>query len=437
MSLLIVLFSVITLLVLIVKKIHPVLALLVVSIATGFALGMPAKKILASIQEGAGSTLGSVALVIILGAILGKWMEESGAAHQITSTLVKKFGVKYIQWAVLLTGFLVGLPMFYNAGFVILIPLVFTIALETGLPLLYIGLPMAASLSVTHGLLPPHPAPLALASIFKADVGKTLLYGLIIAIPTVIIAGPLLGRLLKNIHATPPPEMMTTIKKSKEHALSPFLSFFIALLPVFIILCAVIFNLIYPVSPLHDLFVFLGDPVIAFLISVLITLFILCTRKDFTIESCMRSAVQSISAVAIIIMIIAAGGVFKQILVDSGIGNSIRDMSAAWNLSPLILGWLAAAFLRVTLGSATVASLTAAGIVAPLVATMQVSPELMVLAVGSGSLMFSHVNDTGFWMFKEYFNLSIKQTFLSWTLMETIISILGLCGVMLLNNTRL
>jgi gluconate transporter len=432
MQFLIILFAIILLLLLIVKKLNPFLALLVVSIATGFALGMTPGKILMAVQNGAGSTLGSVALVIVLGAILGKWMEISGAAHQITRTLVKSFGIKHIQWAMMLTGFLVGLPMFYNAGFVILIPLVFTVALETGLPLLYIGLPMAASLSVTHGLLPPHPAPLALASMFGANTGKTLLYGLIIAIPSVIIAGPLLGRSLKRIHASPPPALVEKSSDSRKPVLSPFLAFAIALLPVAIILLCLAVHLITPSSKWDAYFVFAGDPVIAFLISVLLTLLVLSGKNEMRIETLMKSAADAVGGVALIIMIIAAGGVFKQVLVDSGIGDNIRDLSIQLNLPPLVLGWLAAAFLRVTLGSATVAGLTAAGIVAPIVAKGGVSPELMVLAVGSGSLMFSHVNDTGFWMFKEYFNITVKETFLSWTVMETIISILGLCGVLLI-----
>ena len=430
MPLLIVLAGILLLLLLIVKKLNPLLALLIVSIVTGLLLKMPLSKLLVTIQTGIGSTLGSVAIVIVLGAIMGKWMEESGAAHRITQTLVKKFGVKNIQWAVMLTGLMVGIPMFYNAGFVVLVPLVFALAAETGLPLLYLAMPMAASLSVTHGLLPPHPSPVALAALFKANTGRTLLYGLIIALPAVVIAGPLMGRLVKNIKATPPEGLINSTEKKE---MPPaFTSFFIALMPVIIILCFVLLSFLFPAGNLKEYFIFFGDPNIAFLISIIITLFILQSNKKYSVTQLMKWATDAVASIAMIIMIIAAGGVFKQVLIDGGVGDYIKNISSEFHFQPLLLGWLIAALLRVSIGSATVAGLTAAGIVAPLV-TGNVSAELMVLSVGSGSLMFSHVNDTGFWMFKEYFNLSVKQTLLSWTVMETIVSVLGLIGVLLLN----
>jgi Gnt-I system high-affinity gluconate transporter len=418
MPLLIVLAGILLLLLLIVKKLNPLLALLVASIVTGLLLRMPLTKLLLSIQNGIGSTLGSVALVIVMGAILGKWMEETGAAHRITQSLVKKFGIKNIQWAVMLTGLMVGIPMFYNAGFVVLVPLIFALAAETGLPLLYLAMPMAASLSVTHGLLPPHPSPVALAALFKANTGKILLYGLMIAIPTVIIAGPLLGRLLKNVKALPPEGLFSSSAKEKKELLPAGTSFLIALLPVFIILLFVLLSFLFPEENLKQYFNFFGDPTIAFLISILITLLILQSGKKYTVTQLMQWASGAVAGIAMIIMIIAAGGVFKQVLIDGGVGEYIKNISKEFQLQPLVLGWLIAALLRVSVGSATVAALTAAGIVSPLV---------------TGSLMFSHVNDTGFWMFKEYFNLSVKQTFLSWTLMETIVSVLGLIGVLLLN----
>ena len=433
MPLLIVLAGILLLLLLIVKKLNPLLALLVVSIVTGLLLKMPLSKLLLAIQNGIGSTLGSVAIVIVLGAIMGKWMEESGAAHRITQTLVKKFGVKNIQWAVMLTGLMVGLPMFYNAGFVVLVPLVFALAAETGLPLLYLAMPMAASLSVTHGLLPPHPSPVALSALFKANTGRTLLYGLIIAMPTVIIAGPILGRFLKGIKASPPEGLLSTAEKEKKELLPAATSFFIALMPVFIILSFVMLSYLFPSDSLKEYFNFFGDPNIAFLFSIIITLFILQSNNKYSVTQLMKWATDAVASIAMIIMIIAAGGVFKQVLIDGGVGDYIKNISNQFQFPPLALGWLIAALLRVSVGSATVAALTAAGIVSPLVIG-NVSPELMVLSVGSGSLMFSHVNDTGFWMFKEYFNLSVKQTFLSWTLMETIVSILGLIGILILNG---
>lgn len=432
MPLLIVLAGIILLLLLIAKKLSPLLALLISSVITGLLLGMPLGKLSASIQNGAGSTLGSVAIVIVSGAILGKWMEQTGAAHIITQALIKKFGLKNIQWAVMITGLMVGIPMFYNAGFVILVPLIFSLAAETGLPILYLAMPMAASLSVTHGLLPPHPSPVALAALFKADIGKTLLFGLIIAAPSVIIAGPVFGRLLKKINAPVPVNFSASSLKEKKETLSAGSSFIIALLPVCIILSSVFFSSLFADKKVSELWKFIGDPNIAFLISIIISIFILTAGKKYSLQQLMQWAGEGVSSIAMIIMIIAAGGVFKQVLIDGGVGDYIKNISTTFGLSPLVLGWTIAALLRVSVGSATVAALTAAGIVAPLISG-NVSPELMVLSVGAGSLMFSHVNDTGFWMFKEYFGLSVKQTFLSWTVMETIVSILGLAGVLAIN----
>jgi Gnt-I system high-affinity gluconate transporter len=421
------------LLVLIIKKINPFFSLLIVSIITGLLLHMPLTAIISSVQNGVGSTLGSIALVIAFGAILGKWMEATGASHQIAQTLIKKFGVKNIQWATMLTGLITGVTMFYNAGFVVLVPLIFALSAETGLSLLYIGIPLIAALSVTHGLLPPHPSPVALASLFKANVGKTLLYGLIIGIPTIIVAGPLFGRTLQHIKATPSEKIFSLHSINKKELPSIFVSFFITLLPVVLILCCVILSFLFPSSFLKNYFSFFGEPTIAFLITLIVAFFILSKNKKINPSALMQWSVDGISGIAIIIMIIAAGGAFKQILIDGGVSEYIKNICAQLSFSPLILGWMVAAIIRISVGSATVAALTAAGIVAPLLSSSNVSPELMVLAVGSGSLMLSHVNDTGFWMFKEYFNLSVKQTFLSWSVMEVIVSVMGLTGVLILN----
>ncbi len=433
MPLFIVLISIVLLLVLIIKKINPFFSLLIVSIATGLLLHMPLATIVSSIQNGVGSTLGSIALVIAFGAVLGKWMEATGSSHQIAKTLIKKFGIKNIQWATMITGLITGITMFYNAGFVVLVPLIFALGAETGLSLLYIGIPLIAALSVTHGLLPPHPSPVALSSLFKANIGKTLLYGLIIGIPTIIVAGPLFGRTLQHIKATPSEKIFSTKSFNDKELPSVFVSFLIALLPVILILCCVIFAFLFPSSFLKNYFSFFSEPTIAFLITLIVAFFILSEKKKVDPSTLMQWGVDGISGIAIIIMIIAAGGAFKQILIDGGVGEYIKNICSQLSISPLLFGWLVAAIIRISVGSATVAALTAAGIVAPLIGSSNVSPELMVLAVGSGSLMLSHVNDTGFWMFKEYFNLSVKQTFLSWSLMEVIVSVMGLMGVLILN----
>ena len=412
------------------KKVSPFLSLLSVALAAGLAFGMQPEALLKSVKAGVGSTLGDVALIICLGAILGKILELSGAAGRIANTLISSFGKKNIQWAVLLTGFLVGIPLFYNAGFIILVPLIFSIAKTAGLPLLYVAIPMAAGLSTTHCFLPPHPGPMFLVGAFKADLGKTLIYGLIIAIPVVIIAGPMLGKVLKNMNVEIPKEEKTdTEEKNMPEA---FESFILALLPVLLIALAVIAETFLPDSLLKKILLFSGDATVALLSSVFLAVFFLGIMKGRPMSRVMQWLNDAIAGVAVILLIITAGGVFKQVLIDSGTAAYIASFSKQWNIQPLLFAWIITALLRVAIGSATVAGITAAGIVSPLLASGTVSPELLVLAVGTGSVFGSHVNDSGFWIFKEFFKLSLKQTFLSWTVMETTISILGLIGVLLL-----
>lgn len=416
------------------KKVSPFLSLLIVAILTGLCLGLPPGEVLKSIEKGVGSTLGGLTFIICLGAILGKILELSGAAEQISATLVKVFGLKNIQWAVLLTGFLIGIPLYYNAGFIILVPLVFTLARKTGLPLLYLAIPMAASLSTTHCFLPPHPGPVILVNAFHANMGMVLIYGLIIAIPTVIIAGPLLGRRLQKIKID-----TSVFFSSQENSTSKILpaifpSFIISLLPVILITLAVLANsFLKEGSWIRVFFSFTGDSTIALLIAVILAIYYFGVRAGNTMETIMQWLNDAITGIAMILLIITAGGVLKQVLIDSGTSRYIASFSSSWQMPPLIFGWIVTALLRVTIGSATVAGITAAGVVSPLVAAGLVSPELMVLAVGAGSVFGSHINDSGFWMFKEFFKLTLKQTFLSWTIMETLISILGLLGVLLLN----
>jgi gluconate transporter len=434
MPLLIILVGIALLLLLTLKKVSPFLALLIVGIVVGLLLGMPVPAIISSIEKGVGSTLGGIALIICLGAILGKMLEKSGATQQISGTLINAFGKKNIQWAIVLTGFLVGIPLYYNAGFVILVPLVFSITVNSGLPLFYIAIPMAASLSTTHAFLPPHPGPALLITSFKADLGMTLIYGIILAIPLVIIAGPLLGRVMQRIKVNVKDNPLFTVAdEKKENLPGAWPSFIIALLPVILITGKVVAeNFIEGDNVLKTALYLLGDATVALLLSVLCAIYYFGIRTGKKMDATMKWLNEAIAGISLIILIIASGGVFKQVLVDSGTDTYITDLSKRWNMPPLVFGWLVAALLRLTLGSATVAGIAAAGIVAPLVGD-GVSAELMVLSVGAGSIFFSHVNDTGFWMFKEFFNLSLKQTFLTWSLMETVISVLGLVGVLLLD----
>jgi Gnt-I system high-affinity gluconate transporter len=362
-------------------------------------------------------------------------LEAGGAAEKISAALINAFGEKNIQWAVMVTGFLVGIPLYYNAGFVILVPLVFSITKRTNLPLLYVAIPMAASLSTTHCFLPPHPGPAFLVKAFNADMGQTLLYGLMIAIPVIIIAGPLLGRMMQRIKVNAVNFFGSTEQSTTKNLPPAFPSFLVALLPVLLITLAVVAtNFMEEGDLLRRILLFAGDPVIALLLTVLIAISYFGWRNGESVDTTTKWVNQAISGIAVILLIITAGGIFKQVLTDSGTGDYIASFSEKWNMPPLLFGWTVTALLRVTIGSATVAGITAAGIVTPLVTAGAVSPELMVLAVGTGSVFGSHVNDSGFWMFKEFFNLSLSQTFLSWTVMETTISILGLGGVLILDQ---
>ena len=415
------------------KKVSPFLSLLIVAITAGLLLGMDVKTLLASIEKGVGSTLGGLALIICLGAVLGKILEVSGAAERISTTLIDSFGEKNIQWSVLLTGFLIGIPLYYNAGFVILVPLIFNLARKTRLPLLYIATPMAASLSTTHCFLPPHPGPVVLVNAFQADMGKTLMYGILLAIPAVIIAGPIFSKFLRNFKVDDNPIFGNFDSKNFTTLPPAIPSFSVALLPVILIAASVIANAILSEScVVKTIFMFVGDSTIALLLSVLVALYYFGMRNNIALETQMKWVHDAISGIAVIILIITTGGVFKQVLTDSGSSEYIAAFSSKWNMSTILFAWVITAFLRITIGSATVAGITAAGIVSPLIIG-GVSPELMVLAVGAGSVFGSHINDSGFWMFKEFFNLSLQQTLLSWTIMESIISIVGLIGVLILD----
>ncbi len=435
MPLLIVISGILLLFILIAKfKLNPFITFIIVSLFVGIAEGMEPVAVVDSIQKGIGNILGFLVIILGLGAMLGKLVADSGAAQRITTKLVEKFGKKNIQWAVVLTGFIVGIPMFYSVGFVILIPLVFTIAAATGLPLLYVGLPMLASLSVTHGYLPPHPAPTAIAEIFQADIGKTLFYGILVAIPAIIVGGPLLSRTMKNIKASPLKEFINPTILKEDEMPGTGISIFTALLPVILIGISAIASFLLPEgSTALKVLAFIGNPVIAMLISVLVAIYTLGLARGKKMKEVMDSVASAITGITMVLLIIAGAGALKQVLIDSGVSEYIGEMLKGSAISPLILAWLIATIIRVCVGSATVAGLTAAGIVLPLATGANVSPELMVLAIGSGSLMLSHVNDSGFWLFKEYFNLSVKDTLKTWTVMETTVGVMGLLGVLVLD----
>jgi Gnt-I system high-affinity gluconate transporter len=372
-------------------------------------------------------------MIIALGAMLGKLVAESGAAQKISAVLMNAFGPSYIQWALMITGFIIGIPLFYGVGFVLLVPLAFSVVYQYRLPAVYISLPMVAALSVTHGFLPPHPSPVALAAQFGASIGLTLIYGIVVAIPTLIIAGPVFSRTLRNIKATP-------LETFRPHDLpekdlpGTAKSFLTALLPVILLALTALLSLA-PIrsSFLQNSIAFLSDATIVMLLSLFVATFSLGTNMGKPVKEIMAFYGEAVKDITLIILIIGAAGAFKQVLSDSGISQEIGLYMQNLHIPPLILGWLIAAIIRICIGSATVAGLTAAGIIAPLVSQTVVNPSLMVLSIGAGSLVCSHVNDSGFWIFKEYFNLSMKETFRSWTVMETLVAVVGLAGVLILD----
>ena len=417
-------------------KIDTFISFLLVSIGLGIAVGMDIHRISASITKGIGNTLGPLVIILGFGAMLGKLVADSGAAQQITASLTKIFGTKNIQWGMALAGLIIGIPLFYTAGFIVVIPLIFAIAATTRLPLLYVGIPMLAALSVAHGFLPPHPSPTAIAEQLHADMSKTLIYGIIIAIPTISLAGPLFAKTLRSFNPKPPDDILQIKPMPIEELPGIGISLVTALMPVILLaLTAIILFIVSPDGFLGKIMSFLGDPNIAMLLSVLLAIYFLGMRRGKKIPSIMKQLEEAFKSISVILLIIAGSGIFMQVMSDGGVSVYIGQLLKDMQLSPLILGWLIAAIIRVCIGSATVAGLTTVGIMLPILGINQdIHPELMVLSIGAGSLMFSHVNDGGFWLFKEYFNLTIKQTFLTWTIMETIVSVTGLVGVLILNH---
>lgn len=446
MLLLIVLAAIIVLLLLItVAKLNPFVSLIVTAIGVGLATGMPLMApspevpgIIDSIKTGMGNTLGFLAIVLALGTMLGKMMAESGGAERIAQTLLSRFGEKNVHWAMMFVGFIVGIPVFFQVGFVLLIPLVFTIARQTGVSLVTIGVPLVAGLSVVHGLVPPHPAAMAAVGIFKADVGLTILYAIIVGLPTAILAGPVYGKWIgKRIHKTTPKEIGDQLAEHKEAKELPgfFNTVFTVMVPVFLMLASSIADLtLAKESVLFQTLKFLGDPIVALLIATVYSFFSLGFFRGLDRETILKFTNDCLAPTATILLVIGAGGAFNRVLLDSGIGDYIAEVAAESNISPIILGWGIAAMIRVATGSATVSMMTAAGIVAPIAALVpDANLELLVLATGAGSLILSHVNDSGFWMIKEYFGMSVKETLQTWTVLETIIAVASLVFILILD----
>lgn len=447
MPLFIVSLGIAVLLIMIMKlNINTFISLIVVSFLVALTLGMPINEIVSSIESGMGGTLGSIALVFGLGAILGKLIADSGGAQRIAMTLIGKFGEKYIQWAVVIASFILGIALFFEVGLVLLIPIVYQISKQIKVPFLYLGLPMAAALSVTHAFLPPHPGPTVIANEFGANVGLVLLYGFLIAIPVVIISGPIFTKIIRKyvpdaFNKNSTSGSIASIGETKQFKLEDTPSFaisaFTALFPVLLMAFATIVKLIEgrngENNTFFDIVTMVGSPTTVMLISVLLALYTMGVARKIPMKQLMESAETAIKAIGMMLLILGAGGALKQVLIDGGVGDYVAVIFEGSSISPIILAWLIAAVLRVAQGSATVAALTTAGLVIPMMAGTDVNLELMVLATGAGSIIASHVNDTGFWIVKESFGLSMKETFATWTVLETLISISGLVFVLLLS----
>lgn len=423
-------------------KLNTFISLIIVAFLTALMLGIPLDKVVATIEAGMGGTLGHIALIFGLGAMLGKLLADGGGATRIAHTLIDKFGLKHIQWAVVVASFIIGIALFFEVGLVLLIPIVYTIAKETKLPALYLGIPMAAALSVTHGFLPPHPGPVMIAKEYDANLGEVLIYGFIIAIPVAIIAGPLFTKFAKKITPTAFTREgdISSLGKNVNFKIEETPGFFIstltALFPVLLMLISTIVKLMVEaqginVNGLIKAIYLIGDASTAMLISILIAVITMGLSRGRKMKDVMQSVTDAIYPIGMMILIIGAGGAFKQVLIDGGVGKHVETLFTHSDFSPILLAWLVAAVLRIALGSATVAAISTTGIVIPLLETSDVNLALVVLATGAGSVIASHVNDAGFWMFKEYFGLSIKETVLTWTLLETIISVSGLIFIMI------
>ncbi|MGG1364867.1 gluconate:H+ symporter [Priestia megaterium] len=413
-------------------KWHAFISLTVASLFLAIMSGLSMDKIVGAYETGVGSVLGHLVGILALGTILGKMMSDSGAGMQVAEFFIRFFGIKKLPWAMLFAGFIIGIPVFFEVGIVILLPLVISIHKTTRQNILLIALPVIAGLSIVHGLVPPHPGAMTAIGIYNADLGRVLLYSLVIALPAAIVAGPVFAKWVhKRVIPEGEPELIR-VSTSSEKLPNTGISFFIILLPVLLMVLSVMAPYIPLSSFLTKFFVFIGSPVIALLISCFAAFYLLGMRQGMQKNVIKKLVEESLLPVGSIILIIGAGGGFKQILIDSGVGTSIAQMSEQLSLSPIVLAFMVAGLIRIATGSATVALTTAAGIVSPIIVHMSgVNLELLVIATGAGSLMFSHVNDAGFWLVKEYLGLTVKETFKTWTVLETLLSFIAFGGVLL------
>jgi len=432
---LVVIIGVLALLFLVMKlKVQAFVTLLIVSMGVALAAGMPLDKIMGSIQNGMGGTLGFIAVVVGLGSMFGQMLEVSGGAERLARTLIKWFGKEKASWALMIAGFIISIPVFFDVGFIILVPIVYSLAKETKKSLLFYGIPLLAGLAVTHTFVPPTPGPVAVAQLLNADLGKVIFYGLLAGIPTAIVAGPIFGKYISNKIYVPVPEYMIkeTENDKKEDKDLPSFGFvlFTILLPIVLILLNTWSSAFLPKESFTRIFLgFIGHPFAALLIATLVAFIGLGTYRGMSKEKINEIATSSLAPAGLIILVTGAGGVFKQVLIDSGVGKLLAESIANSNINPIFLAFLIAAIVRIAQGSATVAMMTAGGIMAPMLPSFNIDPAWIVIAIAAGSTILSHVNDSGFWLVNRYFGISEKDTLRSWTIMETIIAVVGVVCV--------
>ena len=417
-----------------VVKLHAFLALLISSMGMGLASGMPPEKVLKSIQNGFGDALGFIAVVVGMGAMIGRFLEYSGGGRALADWLLEKFGTERAAWAVVLAAFLVGLPIFFEVSFVIMLPLVWNLARESKRSLLFYGLPMAAACTITHSLVPPHPAPAAASQLLGGDLGKTILYGVAVSIPMVLAGGMAYGTWIARRMHIPVPVFAATFEKKEAEASSPPpvpVVILLLLLPVVLVFGATMASL--RDVPFKSAAVFLGHPFTALAIATLVAIYFFGIRRGLTREQAAKIATESLAPMGALLCIMGAGGAFKQVIVDSGVGTYAGKLLLTSAISPLIVLYLIAAAMRVAQGSATVAIITAAGIVAPMVKGLPgYSPDLLILALCCGGSAYSHVNDSGFWLVNQSFGMTVPETLKTWTMMKVVASTVGIAIVLAL-----
>ena len=414
-------------------KVNSIVALVLASLFIGMCAGMEPAQLLKGFREGVGNVLGSIAMILAFGNMLGKMLEESGGAERIAATLVGWFGPRRVHWAMMVIACIVGVPVFFQVGFVLLIPLVFLLAQQTRTPLLHVAVPVLAGLSVMHGLVPPHPGPMAAIEVLKADVGRTMFFALLIGIPVTILAGPLLGAYLARRVALDDVHPETAAAGARTTPLPSFTTTVATvLLPVALMLLATVVDVFMPRATTIRRYVdFIGDPIVAMLIAAILSFYTLGIARGFNRAQILKFSEQCLAPIAGVLLIIGAGGGFSRVLFYSGVGDAVGAIGAQSHVPPLMLAWVIAALIRLSTGSATVAITTAAGIMAPMVSHVPgVNVELMVIAMGAGSLVFSHVNDSGFWLVKEYLNMTVTQTLRTWSIVETVVSV-GALGLVM------